>query len=552
MAYIGQVLPVPVGVDGLTGNNNQSQHTPEQLIQANNITLRSGTLQKEGGAAKYNSTAITGTPSILAGWDWWPSSGTQRMVVVADDGKIYKDTGDTTFSVTLKSGLTLSAETVSFCEGGAEVAANNRKLFIFTGQNVVQVLSADAATTSDLATPPADWTGSTQPTFGVIHEDRLWGGGNSNDPHRIYYSTVSNHEDFTTSGGSGTGGAGSAGSLSIYPGEGEKIVGAISFRGFLVVFKYPVGIYAIDTTASDWISGSSVRVTKVTDQLGTLNSHTIMQIDNDVLFLSQGGNPHILSGVQQFGDLATSDIGNRVDFAEWVRNNTALNNLTKSQGVYYEGGSEAHIAMPGLGASTNSVRMVVDFNKDVAASSVDRFSLKTLPRFRWSDRDTPISMWLRKDTNNILRPVYGDATGTVWLMDQDSRSYGGTGYQGIFQSSHMDLSTMEPKFGTIRKLGDFLELVVEPKGNWNLSVDLYWDSNLEDTYQYNMGTTGATLGSFVLDTDKLAEEQVINKKRRITGSGRRFSIAGRNSGDGQDFSVGAFFLHFRPGDERLD
>jgi len=49
----------------------------------------------------------------------------------------------------------------------------------------------------------------------------------------------------------------------------------------------------------------------------------------------------------------------------------------------------------------------------------------------------------------------------------------------------------------------------------------------------------------------LAGDQVLNKKRRITGGGRRISLQGRNSGDGQDFSVSKFYLHFRVSDERL-
>jgi hypothetical protein len=64
-----------------------------------------------------------------------------------------------------------------------------------------------------------------------------------------------------------------------------------------------------------------------------------------------------------------------------------------------------------------------------------------------------------------------------------------------------------------------------------------------------MGVTGSDLGSFVLGTDVLAGTKILNKKRRLLGSGRRISIVGRNNGDSQDFSVAKFLIHFKAGNE---
>ena len=87
-AYIGQVFPIPVGQGGLVGTKDQAEISPDRLIVARNLSFEGRTLRKEGGAAKYNSTAITGAPTILGGWDWWPTDGVQRMVVAASDGAI--------------------------------------------------------------------------------------------------------------------------------------------------------------------------------------------------------------------------------------------------------------------------------------------------------------------------------------------------------------------------------------------------------------------------------------------------------------------------------
>ena len=65
-------------------------------------------------------------------------------------------------------------------EGGAEVAGNNKKLFLFTRINPVQVLSGDGALMVAIALPPLDWTGSFQPGCGFIHQGYLWAAGNAN------------------------------------------------------------------------------------------------------------------------------------------------------------------------------------------------------------------------------------------------------------------------------------------------------------------------------------------------------------------------------------
>ncbi len=528
MGYIGQVIPIPAGQGGLVGTKNQTDIAPDKLITARNVSLYGDALSKEGGAAKYNSSAITGGPTILGGWDWWPTSGTQRMVVACSDGKLYKDTGGGTFGTTLVSGLTITGTVPVFVDGGKEAAANNRKLFCFTGVNAVQVLSADGATTANLATPPADWSGSNQPTFGAVHKDgRMFAGGNANDPHRLYYSTTTNHEDYTGSG---------SGSISIYPGDGEKLVGAISFKGLIIAWKFPVGIYAVDTSdplVTNW------EVKRLSKNVGGVSPLGMIEVDDDILFIDPTGNVHALSAVTEFGDISASNLSRLNHIYQYLADNLNLSRLNTARAIYYAAKREAHFAVTGAGSSVNSVRFVVDFNDPQQI------------RFRWSDRDVCEALWLRKDVNNIHRPTTGDNAGFVWNLDQSSKTLGGAAFIGEFQTPHMDFKWVDPKLATVRKIGQFLECLVNPTGSWNLNVDIIWDGVTVQTVTFNMGVTGAALGSFTLGTDKLAGDQIVNRKRRIVGSGRRLSLRGYNSGTGEDFSVGQFFLHCLISDERL-
>jgi hypothetical protein len=138
----------------------------------------------------------------------------------------------------------------------------------------------------------------------------------------------------------------------------------------------------------------------------------------------------------------------------------------------------------------------------------------------------------------------------VWLLDQATKSKDGGGYACEFQTAHINFGYVDPQLETVRKNGQALELTFEPQGDWSLSVDVYWDGDYVQTILFNMGTTGAGLGDFVLDTDKLTGEVVKNNVRRLVGSGKRLSLLFRSSGAGQDFSISRAYLHCTIGDER--
>jgi len=228
----------------------------------------------------------------------------------------------------------------------------------------------------------------------------------------------------------------------------------------------------------------------------------------------------------------------------------SLNRMGAARLVYYSQKRELHCAMAGTGATTNTVRFVIDYNVTDPNTQLGYKESTEYVRFRFSDRDVCESLWLRKDANTTPRLTSGDASGFVWLMDQTVKSKDGLGYSGYFQTPYMDFSWIDPRLGTVRKIGQYLELVVSPTGNWNISVDVLWDGQFVHTTQFNMGISGSTLGSFTLGTDKLAGDQILNRKRRILGSGRRISLAAYNNQPGQDFAIGHFLIHCLVSDER--
>lgn len=529
MAYRGFVAELPWMQGGLHGAATPSAVPPTHFVEANNVTFENGVLQKEGGAAKYNSTAIANQPRIVAGHDWWPDEQTQRMIVFVDykngNSALLKDIGTGTFSTTLFSG-TGQSNTCIFAEGGKEAAAQARKLFIFTGAFPVKVLSGDGNTVSNLAQPPADWSTS-YPTFGLLHEGRLWGGGNQNDPHRIYYSTVDDHENFV--------GAGS-GSLSIYPGEGQKLIAGVSFHGLLVLFKFPAGIYIVDTRDPSIVNW---KVWRHSSAIGCASPQAIAIVEDDLVFIDQVGQIQRLSGIQEFGSVGSQTLGDADAINVLIRRELeAQRYATKLRAVYYARKRELHFAFPFKTSSECDRRLVLDMN------------IPGRPRWRLSDRDRCVSLWLRRDGLNRQQLVAGDDTGTVWLLDQAVKSKDGQGYTASARTAQIDFSFIDPSLMARTKIGQFLEVTYDIVGNWNVAADIYWDGVYHQTVTFNMAAGGDVLGSFVLGTSKIAPNIVLNQRRRITGYGRTFAIAIRNNVAEQDFSIARVRLYFQVGDER--
>lgn len=518
--YTGTTAEIPVGQDGLTGTKNLATAQPSELIEANNITYENGTLQKEGGAIPLNATPLTGAPRIIAGHDWMPDPATQRTVVFCSDGKVLKDSGGGTFATTLATGLTATG-VPNFLEGGKESAGNNRKLILITGKDTPQYLSGDGIILTAFTSVPADWTAN-KPVCGAIHEARAWYAAG----HNLYYSPLTDHTDVNGA---------SSGVMPVYPGEGAEIRAIASFRGALIVWKYPRGVYFVDTssnTIANW------RVTRISSGVGIAGPRAWASTDADIIFVDESSNIQLLSAVQEFGSVTPSNLSQQSYMRPFIENTLNTGRTQFIHALYYPTKRQVHFAWSRAGQTTNNSRLVIDLMR------LDK------ARFRYSDRDVCESLWLRLDSNNVARPASGDATGTVWLMDQSSRTKNGAGYAANFKTSNTDLSFIDPALATKRKNGDFLELVVEPKGNWNASVDIIWDGLVKQTVTFNMGTNGAVLGGFTLGTDALGGDSVLNKRKRITGSGVRFSMNVRNSGAGEDFSIARAYLSFRPADEK--
>jgi hypothetical protein len=296
-----------------------------------------------------------------------------------------------------------------------------------------------------------------------------------------------------------------------------------------------------DPTPANW------KVNRVTKAIGGVNQQGIVQIENDISFLDKAGNIHLLSAVQEFGDVNTSNLSEVADIGPFLRTKVNLVNAQQTVGLWYASKRQLWYGLNQIGSSQNDLRMQVTFEGLQQQQQGGGFP----PRFFLSRRDVLNALWTHPDPiTTILKPMHGDSSGLVWYMDQDARNKNNTAYAMQFQTASTDLAFVDPALATKQKNGEFLELAFEPRGDWDLTVDIFWDEIYVQTILYNMGGSGGTIGSFTLDTDALGAEGARSVRQRMEGSGRRFKMAAQNTGLNQDVSLSEFHLSFSVGDER--
>lgn len=524
--YRGSAIPIVAGAGSFNGADNVARVPITDLIRARNITAEGDAWRKTPGGSAFDPVAVSGTPNHIAGYDWVPIAGTQRIISAWSDGKIYREAlgnVDAATLVTLGTPDTMGI----FVAGGAEVSGNNRKLFYFSESNPVKVLDGDASVMNTISTPPADWTGANQPIGGTIHDGSLVGWGNPNYKHGVYASVPTNHEDFTS--------AGSA-LVKVYPGEGERIVAGISFIPYrLYVWKYPRGLYFIDTTGGF----ASPKVVKVRDDVGAAGPGCVVRAGNDVLFLSAEGSVHSLTAVQSSEDLRDSDITAQLNLEFWMRDQVSITRLNRARMLYFGQKKQAFVAVTskgsigGFGGSAVNDRLLL---LDASREPVRGF---------WDDKSAAYEgLFLRRDTDGVEKPT-GGKLGKILLFDRVSRNVDGLAYNAEFEIPTTDFGWYDPELASRDKRFDYLEITIVPTGSYSMSFDIFIDGRYTQTITTMLGSSGGTLGSFILGTDRLGGRQIVNHKARLHGRGRYFAVRGYNSGLNQDFSISTITVHLK-------
>ena len=318
-----------------------------------------------------------------------------------------------------------------------------------------------------------DWAGANQPGWFAPHQGSNWAGGNANAPHTAYRSLGVNHGDFNTQ------------PYRILCGplpNQERTVGGISYKGGLVVFCFPVGVYFIDTTTDpnplNWFA-ALIAVP------GAAGPRAFAQVEEDIIYVTTDGSWHSLSSVfgQQKASVRASDISYKAltDFPTTQMNLAAL---SAADLVYYAARQETMLAHAPLGTASKTRRLHMDINNLKEAGG---------PNWLTWDRDDNEALFLRKTSSTVQIPAMVDSVGQVWVLDQVARIANGMAYTFEFFMQDSDLSVFEPSWRGRKKHGRFVQVEYVSTSTFQLTLEVWLDGALRQTIQVQLVGASSSL-----------------------------------------------------------
>lgn len=526
MTQYAGVVPIEIqcGREGLWGIRNKNMIPIGGAIQLRNATLEDHTWRSGGGAQKLGVVVPGGATTLLeAGIDYWPTPVLQRNVVAGSDGTINKDDGTGNGWVQVKTALsTAFPYNPYFLLGGAEATGRNRKCFYCDGRNIVQVLSGDGVVTTDISNPPADWSGTNQPSGLVAHQGYMWGFGNPNSPHTLYRSLQTNHEDFTTT----------PYSLNLFPGESQYIACALSFKGGMLVWKYPTGAYFVDTTDPNPVNWQQKRI----GNAGAAGPANSVLLENDAIWVAPDASFHLASATYATGSVHASDIAYR-KLGQFPRQQLNVSRLAYAKMVYYTQKREIHLGAAAPGSTLITRRLVLDLNREQDQGE----------RWHFWDRDDNESLWLRRGVDSTPSLVMGDNLGQIWLLDQINRDKAGSAYTFEFFMADTDFSQFVPQWAGKWKNLRYVQVEWDPHSQASLTLEVYRDGKLSQTIVVNLTASGLVL-PFGLPGVFGADTLQVSNKRRILGRARRMALRGYITQTDADVSISRMIVGVEVGE----
>lgn len=523
--YRGKQAQIRAGFGGYNGNSNSYQipvgQEITQLTVARNIRFTGNAWRKAGGLAKYDANGISGNPQILGATAWRPNSATQDIVTACDDGKVYLESSGNLDATTLVSSLSL-ANPIVFVAGGALSVSDDRELFMFHEGVAPQVLAGTGTSMSAVSSPATDWTSTTQPTGGVNHDGRMvaW------LRHNLYFSALTDHQEFNDGANTPV--------FDVAPGVGNEIRACFSLiNNRLYVFK-DVGIFYVDTT--DIATATFLNTKTLRTDVGCAGPNAVTRVKDDVWFISTQGHLISVAASDTSEDLASADISAILKLNDWVTENVDLDRIKYARLVYDDRRQELHAYFTSKTGTYNDIGLIIDV------------SLQGNPRITIEDRGEYFeAAFPYLDSSKNLQIYVGGENGYIYKTDETTRAIDtNTGYTSSFEIPPTDFAWINPDLGGMTKRFDWVEIVTQTTGEYDLTMDVIIDDITVASKSLTLGVTGGTL-PFTLDTDTLGADSIATRvKVPIEGCGQRIALRFTNSIAQEDFSVSNITIFYQP------
>jgi hypothetical protein len=380
-------------------------------------------------------------------------------------------------------------------------------------QEVGAPLNNSSRSVHFLARPPVDWRGGNYPIAGFLCEGHLAAFGNSNAPHMVYVSSLTDHEDFL----------GFPFSMSVFSGKGDALTAGVYWRQQAWLFKSPRGIYRIDTQNLDLNQWQVHEHTQAVGGVGPLALTLVQgasdtQFYDDVIFIAPNdGGWHRLSKTDAYqqGDVSASSVSEKT-FERFIDDHVDKNRLPFAQLIFFDQVEEVWGAFSEHGQLVNKLRI--------------KMSVRRLPefglRFHHSTFPECESLGLAINPDGTRTPIAGGSGGFLKKMHENVYSDAGAPYQASVWTHDDNFQDLGEENKVNRK--NFHALLVEGTavGDWNVWAEVYINGVLQPTLlHFSLLGKG---GPFVLDQSRLdqtalGERQPVRWIRRLRGRGYRIA-----------------------------
>lgn len=482
----------------------------DQLADGQDVQVIYGTLQKRGGSANINSSALNSGAVVTGLYDWL-NSGTRFLLIVCGN-KIYKT-----------SALGSSPSDIT---GSATITAGQDNQHTFSSLNNIVVICGGS--TPDT---PLQWTGSGNvsslsgsPPSGnltVTANNFVFISGVAANPSRVYWSNVGDPQ--TWSAGN---------NIDFRPGDGDTVTAIADLNQNLVIFKRrSLGILFTQTNT---VSGAVTLapLTQFPSNVGCAGSQAWDHLpDGRIVFLGSNAHVYIFDG----GTL--TDISDRPypeGAIQPLFDSLQPARIPHAAVQVYPTKHQVWISIAVGTSTTNNYVYVYDYINEVWQPPFSNINANVLESVI-DTRSTP-SHTVVICTGTYAGFVTEQDKGTTNVEVSDTHI---DGYGTLSIALGPDQTDFEPKSIIV----PYEAQSVYSLTNINFGFNGYTSTG--NTYQVQMQQSGGKLDStFIMDTSILSGDSLQRAVIPISNSGRVFTIQVqvRNQNASQPFTVHPIYI----------
>lgn len=505
MGFRGSSIGVSFANVGVQHNSNVDAAPPDTFVHpTKNVNLHDGGVGSRGGTSKVNVSVGYGSVQLMGGFDYQKPDGTaQYQIFYSADGKIYRDT-----STTIATGLSTTAKP-SIVQAGDSV-------YVCNGVDAPLKGDPSAGNLSAFTNVAADWS-SEKPFQFVLHVN----GANRRlvalSSNKVHFSANGTLDEFVT------------GVISFTVNARGGLRGGVMFGTRLIVFGREEA-FIFDTDDTDTTKWGYSKAPWVG---GVAHFRLIMPIENDVLLVTEDATLYSVGRVQEFGDYRKADLTRPAFMDRWLREHGRLANIADWHATW-----DPKLRMAKI--------FIVRAGRTEVEASLNFYPDRPLDRAFTVHENIGVSSGYNASCSFLVRvgagdyQVYtGDYDGFVWKLEQTSKNDNSAAYASSFRTPHLN-------FGDPRRSKRFVRgfLIFEPKGSFNLTVNIWVDGQVKTSTTLSMAGTGALLGSFVLGTDVLGGRTMIKTAFDLGYRGERLQLEFINTAANEPFFVSQLLVDF--------